>query len=81
MTQVQLDEMGNFTARKHARETDEAGESMPDSEDGRQWIWVSFAPEFWLMIAAVVERRTPDMAKEVVAVIKARIARGTGVLQ
>jgi IS1 family transposase len=74
VTHVQLDEMWNFIARKHARETDEAGESGPDSEDGRQWIWVSFAPEFRLMIAAVVGPRTLDMAQEVVALTKARIA-------
>src|SRR6266568_1749855 len=74
VTQVQLDEMWNFIARKHARETDEAGESVPDGEDGRQWIWVSFAPEFRLMIAAVVGPRTLDMAQEVVAVTKARVA-------
>src|SRR5204863_9876288 len=58
VTQVQLDEMWNFIARKHARETDEAGESLADGEDGRQWVWVSFAPEFRLMIAAVVGPRT-----------------------
>jgi IS1 family transposase/transposase-like protein len=74
VTQVQLDEMWNFIERKHARETDEAGESAPDSEDGRQWIWVSFAPEFRLMIAAVVGPRTLGMAQEVVAVTKARVA-------
>ena len=74
VTQVQLDEMWNFIARKHAHETDEAGESLPEGEDGRQWIWVSFAPEFRLMIAAVVGPRTLDTAKEVVAVTKARVA-------
>jgi IS1 family transposase/transposase-like protein len=74
VTQVQLDEMWNFIARKHARETDEAGESGPDGEDGRQWIWVSFAPEFRLMVAAVVGPRTLAMAQEVVAVTKARVA-------
>ena len=74
VTHVQLDEMWNFIARKHARETDEAGESVPEGEDGRQWIWGSFAPEFRLMIAAVVGPRTLDMAKEVVAVTKARVA-------
>src|SRR5216683_433772 len=58
VTQVQLDEMWSFIARKHARETDEAGESWPGGEDGRQWVWVSFAPEFRLMIAAVVGPRT-----------------------
>src|SRR5437764_4396254 len=74
VTQVQLDEMWNFIARKHARETDEAGESVPEGEDGRQWIWVSFAPEFRLRIAAVVGPRTLDTAKEVVAATKARVA-------
>src|SRR5262250_3479054 len=74
VTQVQLDEMWNFIGRKHARETDEAGESLPDSEDGRQWVWISFAPEFRLMIAAVVGPRTLDTAKQVVAVTKARVA-------
>ena len=74
VTQVQLDEMWSFIARKHARETDEAGESLPEGQDGRQWIWVSFAPEFRLMIAAVVGPRTLDTAKEVVAATKARVA-------
>src|SRR5712691_5942624 len=73
VTQVQLDEMGNFIARKHAREPDEAGESLPDGQDGRQWVWVSFAPELRLIIAAVVGSCTLDMAKEVVAVTKARV--------
>src|SRR5712692_11762553 len=35
VTQVQLDEMWNFIERKHARETDAAGESLPDGADGR----------------------------------------------
>src|SRR6267154_1677992 len=74
VTQVQLDEMWNFIARKHARETDEAGESLPAGQDGRQWVWVSFAPEFRLMIAAVVGPRTLETAKEVVAATKARVA-------
>jgi IS1 family transposase len=74
VTQVQLDEMWNFIARKHACETDAAGESLPDSEDGRQWVWISFAPEFRLMIAAIVGPRTLDTAQEVVAATKARVA-------
>jgi IS1 family transposase len=62
-------------ARKHARETDEAGaKACATAEDGRQWIWGSFAPEFRLMIAAVVGPRTLDMAQEVVALTKARVA-------
>ena len=74
VTQVQLDEMWNFIERKHARETDKTGESLPDGAEGRQWVWISFAPEFRLMIAAVVGPRTLDTAKEVVAATKARVA-------
>lgn len=74
VTQVQLDEMWNFIGRKHAQETDAAGESLPDSADGRQWVWVSFAPEFRVMLTAIVGPRTLDTAKEVVAVTKARVA-------
>jgi hypothetical protein len=74
VTQVQLDEMWNFITRKHACETDAAGESLPTSEDGRQWVWVSFAPEFRLMIAAIVGPRTLDTAKEVVVATQARVA-------
>jgi IS1 family transposase len=74
VTQVQLDEMWNFIERKHTCETDAMGESGPDSEDGRQWVWISFAPEFRLMIAAIVGPRTLDTAQEVVAATKARVA-------
>src|SRR6267142_4234977 len=74
VTQVQLDEMWNFIERKHACETDATGESLPTGADGRQWIWVSFAPEFRLMIAAMVGPRTLSTAKEVVATTKARVA-------
>jgi IS1 family transposase/transposase-like protein len=73
VTQVQLDEMWNFIERKHARETDEAGESLPNGSDGWQWLWVSFAPECRLMIAAVVGPRTRDTAQAVVAATKARV--------
>src|SRR5438128_7198317 len=76
VTQVQLDEMWSFIARKHARETDEAGESVPGGEDGRQWVWVSLAPECRWMIAAVVGPRTLDTAKAVVAATQ---ARGVGI--
>jgi hypothetical protein len=74
VTQVQLDERWHFIARKHARETDEAGASVPEGKDGRPWGWVSFAPEFRWMIAAVVGPRPRDTATAVVAVTKARVA-------
>src|SRR5262245_6559012 len=34
------------------------GESTEGSEDGRQWVWISFAPEFRLILAAFVGPRT-----------------------
>ena len=34
------------------------GESTEWSEDGRQWVWISFAPEFRLILAAFVGPRT-----------------------
>jgi len=74
VTQVQL-ERCELIARKHACETDATGESLLASEDGRQWIWISFAPEFRLMIAAIVGPRTLDTAKEVVATPR-RASRG-----
>jgi hypothetical protein len=74
VTQVQLDEMWTFIERKHTRETDTAGESGPDSADGRQGVWISFAPEFRLMLAAIVGPRTLDTAQEVVAATTARVA-------
>src|SRR5712691_876052 len=72
--QVQLDEMWNCMERTQARETDEAGERVPNGEAGRHWVWVSCAPEFRLRIAAVVGPRTLDMAQAVVAVTTARVA-------
>ena len=58
VTQVQLDEMWSFIRRKHAPQAGLDGESMEGSEDGRQWVWLSFAPEFRLILAAFVGPRT-----------------------
>ena len=58
VTQVQLDEMWNFIRRKHAQQAGPDGESTEMSEDGRQWVWMSFAPEFRLILAAFVGPRT-----------------------
>jgi IS1 family transposase len=66
VTQVQLDEMWNFIGRKHSKGCGEDGESSPDSEDGRQWLWVSFAPEFRLLLAVFVGPRTFDSALTVI---------------
>jgi hypothetical protein len=74
VTQVQLDEMWNFIRRKHASE-DGDGESLPEAADGRQWVWISFAPEYRLMLTAVVGPRTLETAKEVIEATAA-IVRG-----
>jgi transposase-like protein len=58
VTQVQLDELWSFIARKHSLAASADGESPEESADGRQWVWVSFAPEFRLMLAAYVGPRT-----------------------
>jgi transposase-like protein len=58
VTQVQLDELWNFIARKQATTAAPDGESPAESADGRQWVWVSFAPEFRLLLAAYVGPRT-----------------------
>ena len=62
VTQVQLDEMWSFIRRKHAQQAAPDGESTDQSEDGRQWVWISFAPEFRLILAAFVGPRTLDSA-------------------
>ena len=62
VTQVQLDEMWNFIRRKQALQAGPDGESTAWSEDGRQWVWISFAPEFRLILAAFVGPRTFDSA-------------------
>jgi IS1 family transposase/transposase-like protein len=66
VTQVQLDEMWSFIRRKHALQADADGESTEWSEDGRQWVWISFAPEFRLILAALVGPRTFDSALQLI---------------
>lgn len=58
VTQVQLDEMWNFIERKHSPQAGPDGESSDATEDGRQWVWISFAPQFRLLLATVVGPRT-----------------------
>src|SRR5262245_64845753 len=58
----QLDEMGRFIRRTHAQQAGSDGASMEGSADGRQWGGLSFAPEFRLILAALVGPRTFDRA-------------------
>jgi IS1 family transposase/transposase-like protein len=73
VTQVQLDEMWSFIRRKHAQQAEADGESPDLSEDGRQWVWISFAPEFRLILAAFVGPRTFDSAVHLIQLTAAVI--------
>jgi hypothetical protein len=66
VTQVQLDEMWHCIERKHAHQSTADGASVPQSADGRQWLWISYAPEFRLMLAAFVGPRTSHSAWPVI---------------
>jgi len=58
VTQVELDELWSFVLRKRALEAEADGESGEENSGGRQWVWVSFAPEFRLVLATYVGPRT-----------------------
>jgi hypothetical protein len=66
VTQVQLDAMWRFIRRKQAQQAGSDGESMEWREDGRQWVWISFAPEFRLILAALGGPRTFDSALQLI---------------
>jgi hypothetical protein len=57
---IQLDEMWNFMKRKCAEDSAPEGESPETSEDGRQWIRISFVAEFRLILATFVGPRTSE---------------------
>jgi len=73
VTQVQLDEMWTFVTRKHAKTAACDGESLDTSADGRQWIWVSYAPEWRLMLTTVVGPRTARSALTLIQLTAAMI--------
>ena len=62
VTHVQLDEMWHVLRRQQALQAGPDGESTAWSEDGRQGVWSSCAPEFRLLLAACVGPRTFDSA-------------------
>ena len=62
VTQVQLDEMWSFIRRKPAQQAAPDGASPEWSEAGRQWVWIRFAPECRLLLAAFVGPRPLDSA-------------------
>jgi IS1 family transposase len=62
VTEVQLDELWRFIRRKKSQAAAADGENLDESSDGRQWVWVSFAPEFRLLLAVFVGPRTCQSA-------------------
>ena len=66
VAQVELDELWSFVRRKCSKDANPEGESKESSEDGRQWIWVSFAPEFRLILATFVGPRTYQSALKLI---------------
>ena len=67
VTEVQLDEMWSFVQRKvseHAADGEQ--ESPQDAEDGRQWVWFSYAPTCRLILATVVGPRTSETASKLI---------------
>jgi hypothetical protein len=75
VTRVQLDEMWSFIRSKHTQEP--ASHMDPcAATDGAQWIWLSYAPEYRLMLTAVVGPRTLETAK---AVVKATASKVRGI--
>ena len=75
VTQVQLDEMWSFIRRKRSLELGDGVEAGEESEDGRQWLWVSFAPEYRLLLSCFVGPRTYGSALTLIR-MTARVVRG-----
>jgi len=74
-TVVQLDEMWSFVRRKVSEMADGELESPSGANDGRQWVWLSYAPEFRLILGTVVGPRTYETALKLIDVT-ARIVLG-----
>jgi transposase-like protein len=73
VTEVQRDEMWSFIRGNHAQQAGPDGESTDWSEDGRQWVWISVAPELRLILAAFVGPRTFASALQLIAMTAAGV--------
>ncbi len=71
VTRVELDEMWSFIRRKisNGEEEDPVSTESDSSEpeEGQQWIWISFAPEFRLILGIIVGARTSETALSLIA--------------
>ncbi|HZC03103.1 MAG TPA: hypothetical protein VE844_17620 [Gammaproteobacteria bacterium] len=75
LTHLQLDELWNFIAPKCSHASDAQGESLAQSDDGRQWIGLSYAPEYRLIGAAFVGPRTFESPLHLIRMTAAGVAR------
>ncbi len=62
VTEVQPDEMQSFVRRTISENSEDGTETPSESEDGRWWIWISYAPEFRLILAMAAGPRTLETA-------------------
>ncbi len=69
ITEVQLDEMWSFVLRKKSKKSGSDIESPQGAEDGRQWVWVGFAPVSRLILTTVVGPRTKETALTLIKAI------------
>jgi len=74
VTEVQLDEMWSFVKRKISKQADDSMESPEGAEDGRQWVWISYAPEYRLILATVVGPRTYKTALTLIQITAGSIS-------
>jgi len=75
VTEVQLDEMWSFVKRKVSAQGNGDPESPQEADDGRQWVWMSYAPHCRLILATVVGPRTSETALKLIQ-MTAQIVRG-----
>jgi IS1 family transposase/transposase-like protein len=69
VTEVQLDEMWSYVLRKKSILSGSDIESPEGAEDGRQWIWIGFAPASRLILTTVVGPRTYETALSLIKII------------
>lgn len=63
VTEIQLDEMWSFVKRKVSKQAE-----IESPEDGRQWIWISYAAQYRLILAVVVGPRTYETALNLIKI-------------
>lgn len=74
VTEVQLDEMWSFVMRKRSELSNSDVESPNEAVDGRQWVWIGFAPKTRLILATLVGPRTYETALALIKMIAVVVA-------